>query len=47
LTRSSLRLREKLTERATRDNLTGLYNRRYMQEWLEQELHRGITARSA
>jgi diguanylate cyclase (GGDEF)-like protein len=37
---ANLRLREKLTERATRDNLTGLYNRHYMQEWLAQELHR-------
>jgi diguanylate cyclase (GGDEF)-like protein len=37
---ANLRLREKLTERATRDNLTGLYNRHFMHEWLEQELHR-------
>lgn len=34
-------LRESLQEQATRDPLTGLNNRRYMREWLEQELARG------
>jgi diguanylate cyclase (GGDEF)-like protein len=37
---ANLGLREKLFERATRDNLTGLYNRHYMREWFEQELLR-------
>lgn len=37
---SNLQLREKLVERATRDNLTGLFNRHYMREWFDQELAR-------
>jgi diguanylate cyclase (GGDEF)-like protein len=37
---ANLSLREKLFERATRDNLTGLYNRHYMREWFEKELLR-------
>jgi diguanylate cyclase (GGDEF)-like protein/PAS domain S-box-containing protein len=36
----NLRLREKLREQATRDSLTGLYNRRYLEESLERELYR-------
>jgi diguanylate cyclase (GGDEF)-like protein len=32
-------LREALRSQAIRDGLTGLYNRRYMQEFLERELH--------
>jgi diguanylate cyclase (GGDEF)-like protein/PAS domain S-box-containing protein len=36
----NLRLREKLREQATRDPLTGLYNRRYLEESLTRELHR-------
>jgi diguanylate cyclase (GGDEF)-like protein/PAS domain S-box-containing protein len=40
LSLSNLRLREKLREQATRDPLTGLYNRRYLEESLERELHR-------
>jgi diguanylate cyclase (GGDEF)-like protein len=40
LTVSNLDLREALQLQATRDPLTGLYNRRYMQEALERELHR-------
>lgn len=36
----NLRLREKLREQATRDPLTGLYNRRYLEESLARELHR-------
>jgi diguanylate cyclase (GGDEF)-like protein/PAS domain S-box-containing protein len=36
----NLRLREKLREQATRDPLTGLYNRRYLEESLEREMHR-------
>jgi diguanylate cyclase (GGDEF)-like protein len=33
-------LREALRQEAIRDALTGLYNRRFMQEWLERELQR-------
>jgi diguanylate cyclase (GGDEF)-like protein/PAS domain S-box-containing protein len=36
----NLRLREKLRDQATRDPLTGLYNRRYLEESLARELHR-------
>ena len=36
----NLRLREKLREQATRDPLTGLYNRRYLEESLTRELYR-------
>ncbi|MGH8636077.1 MAG: diguanylate cyclase, partial [Burkholderiales bacterium] len=37
---ANLGLRERLREQATRDALTGLYNRNYMHEWLDLELHR-------
>ncbi|MBP0047424.1 GGDEF domain-containing protein [Marinobacterium sp. AK62] len=37
---TNLKLREKLVEEATHDPLTGLYNRRYLQDWLEKELVR-------
>jgi diguanylate cyclase (GGDEF)-like protein len=37
---ANLGLREKLVEQATRDNLTGLYNRHYMRDWLAHELLR-------
>jgi diguanylate cyclase (GGDEF)-like protein/PAS domain S-box-containing protein len=37
---ANVRLRQKLTEQAIRDPLTGLFNRRYMEETLERELHR-------
>jgi diguanylate cyclase (GGDEF)-like protein len=40
LTISNLDLRAALQTQAIRDPLTGLYNRRYMQEALERELHR-------
>jgi diguanylate cyclase (GGDEF)-like protein len=40
LTISNLDLRAALLSQAIRDPLTGLYNRRYMQEALERELHR-------
>jgi diguanylate cyclase (GGDEF)-like protein len=40
LSLSNLRLREKLHRLAIRDPLTGLYNRRYMEESLEREIHR-------
>jgi diguanylate cyclase (GGDEF)-like protein len=36
---ANLGLREALRVQAVRDPLTGLYNRRYMQEFLERELH--------
>ncbi len=36
----NIRLREDLHEQATRDPLTGLYNRRYLDETLPRELHR-------
>ncbi|NUQ35556.1 MAG: diguanylate cyclase [Planctomycetaceae bacterium] len=37
---TSLKLRESLQQQATRDPLTGLFNRRYMEEWLGRELLR-------
>jgi diguanylate cyclase (GGDEF)-like protein len=37
---SNLRLRETLARQAMRDSLTGLFNRRYLEESLERELHR-------
>jgi diguanylate cyclase (GGDEF)-like protein len=36
---ANLNLRESLRLQAVRDPLTGLYNRRYMEEFLERELH--------
>jgi diguanylate cyclase (GGDEF)-like protein len=39
LAMANLSLRESLRFQAVRDPLTGLYNRRYMQEFLERELH--------
>ena len=35
------RLRETMRNQAIRDSLTGLYNRRYLEETLEREVHRG------
>ena len=43
---SSVRLRETLRLESIRDSLTGLFNRRYMQEALERELHRAGRANS-
>jgi len=37
---SNLRLRESLRQQSIRDPLTGLYNRRHLEETLELELHR-------
>ncbi|WP_319405485.1 cache domain-containing protein [uncultured Desulfosarcina sp.] len=37
---ANLKLRERLQELSVRDPLTGLYNRRYMQETLEREIKR-------
>ena len=42
---SNLRLRQKLQEQSIRDPLTGLYNRRYLEETLERELLRAKRAR--
>jgi diguanylate cyclase (GGDEF)-like protein/PAS domain S-box-containing protein len=38
---ANLKLRETLRNQAIRDGLTGLFNRRYMEETLERELSRG------
>lgn len=40
LSLSNLKLREKLREQATRDPLTGLFNRRHLEDSLSRELHR-------
>jgi len=40
---ANLRLREALKAQSIRDPLTGLFNRRYMEESLERELHRADT----
>lgn len=37
---ANLKLRESLRQQSIRDPLTGLFNRRYMEESLERELHR-------
>ena len=37
---ANLELRETLKNQSIRDALTGLYNRRYLEEFLEQEIHR-------
>ncbi len=37
---STIRLRESLKEQSIRDTLTGLYNRRFLEETLEKEIHR-------
>lgn len=44
---ANLKLREKLQVQAIRDPLTGLYNRRYMEESLERELLRAERRRSS
>jgi diguanylate cyclase (GGDEF)-like protein len=41
---ANLKLRERLQEMSVRDPLTGLYNRRYMQETLEREIKRAQRA---
>lgn len=40
MTLSNIHLRENLSEQAVHDPLTGLYNRYYMEEFLEKEIHR-------
>lgn len=42
LTLTNLRLRESLHEQSIRDSLTGLFNRRYMEEALEREVHKAL-----
>jgi len=42
---SNVNLRETLREQATRDPLTGLYNRRYMEEMLVRELSRSVRSK--
>jgi diguanylate cyclase (GGDEF)-like protein/PAS domain S-box-containing protein len=46
LSLSNLRLRERLRDQATMDVLTGLYNRRFMDESLARELHRALRLNS-
>jgi diguanylate cyclase (GGDEF)-like protein len=41
----NIRLRETLREQSVRDELTGLFNRRYMEETLERELRRATRER--
>ena len=43
---SNLKLREKLREEAIHDPLTGLFNRRYLEETLARELHRALRGNS-
>lgn len=40
MTLANLRLRDILHDQSIRDSLTGLYNRRYLEEILDRELHR-------
>jgi len=42
LSLANLRLKEKLRHQSIRDPLTGLYNRRYMEESLEREIKRAV-----
>jgi diguanylate cyclase (GGDEF)-like protein/PAS domain S-box-containing protein len=44
LSLSNLRLRERLREQAVQDPLTGLFNRRYLENVLSRELHRARRA---
>lgn len=46
LSLSNLKLREKLREQATRDPLTGLFNRRHLEDSLSRELHRARRAKT-
>jgi len=43
---SNITLRETLRSQSIRDVLTGLFNRRYMEESLERELHRAVRRQS-
>jgi diguanylate cyclase (GGDEF)-like protein len=42
---ASLRLREKLSQQSIRDPLTNLFNRRYLEESIERELHRAARSK--
>ena len=42
LSLASLRLRETLRDQSIRDPLTGLFNRRFMEESLEREMQRAV-----
>lgn len=44
---ANIRLREALRAQSTKDSLTGLYNRRYLQEMLEREIRRAIRSEQA
>ncbi|MDR7418968.1 MAG: diguanylate cyclase [Armatimonadota bacterium] len=44
---ANLRLRESLKSQSIRDPLTGLFNRRYMEETLERELHRAVRRKAS
>src|SRR5690242_21773871 len=46
LSLSNLKLREKLRAEAIHDPLTGLFNRRYLEEMLVRELHRARLRKS-
>lgn len=46
LSLSNLSLRKTLQEQATRDPLTGLFNRRYLEDTLPRELHRALRRHS-
>ncbi|MFD1731151.1 diguanylate cyclase [Deinococcus malanensis] len=43
----NLRLRETLRQQSIRDPMTGLFNRRYLEETLERELHRATRAQQS
>ena len=47
LSDANIRLREALRAQSTKDPLTGLYNRRYLQEMLEREIRRAIRSEQA
>ena len=44
---ANIRLREALRAQSTKDPLTGLYNRRYLQETLDREIRRAIRSEQA
>ena len=44
---ANLKLRETLQNQAIHDPLTGLYNRRYLEETMDRELHRARRLQSA
>ena len=44
VTLANLKLRESLQQQSIRDPLTDLFNRRYLEETLERELHRSVRA---